>query len=38
MVYLGFKGFGCCDTTRINASIYKDLLNYKKSDEKDTIL
>ena len=35
--YLGSKGFGCRGTMRINAGIHKDLLNYKKLDEKDTI-
>ena len=35
--YLGSKGFSCRGTIRTNAGIHKDLLNFKKSDEKDVI-
>ena len=37
VAYLRSKGFGARGTARINAGIYKDLLEIKKSDEKDII-
>ena len=36
--YLGSKGFGARGTARINAGIHKDLLKYKKLDEKKDII
>ena len=35
--YLGSQGFGARGTARTNVGIYKDLLNIKRSDEKDKI-
>ena len=38
LVYLLAEGFGACGTTRTNAGVYQDLINYKKLDKNDTIL
>ena len=37
LVYLSSIGYGARGTTRTNAGIHKDLLDFKKSDTKDTI-
>ena len=36
--HLGSKGFGARGTARMNADIHKDLLKFKKSDEKKDII
>ena len=37
LIYLSAEGFGAHGTTRINAGVYQDLINFKKSDTNNII-